>query len=331
MKKPQKWLRRFSKFTVFSTLFLIFAGALVKSHEVGLSVPDWPTTYGYNMFTFPIQDMVGGIFYEHGHRLTATFVGILTVILAVWIGFTEKRNWLRKLGYIAFCLVTIQGLFGGFTVLYFLPTSISMIHGVIAQTFLLVLILITYCLSNEFFKEASIPNTRNNEMIKKWSVIVFSAVFIQLVLGAWMRHINAGLAIPDFPTVGWSWIPLINEDTLQRINDWRFDYDLSNITLFPVWVHFIHRLWAVIVLITLLTFGHYYFRGEKEFNPTMTLLFLGILFQILLGAFTIWSGKDPLITSFHVVNGAFLLGLSFLMVLRYSSKINYLRRVHLET
>ena len=68
-------------------------------------------------------------------------------------------------------------------------------------SFLLVLILITYCLSNEFFKEASIPNTRNNEMIKKWSVIVFSAVFIQLVLGAWMRHINAGLAIPDFPTV----------------------------------------------------------------------------------------------------------------------------------
>lgn len=331
MKKPHKWLRRFSKFTVFSTLFLIFVGALVKSHEVGLSVPDWPTTYGYNMFTFPLHDMVGGIFYEHSHRLTASFVGILTVILAVWIGFTEKRKWLKNLGYLALCLVIIQGLFGGITVLFFLPTAISMVHGVMAQTFLLVLILIAYCLSSKYYKESSISKTRNNEIIEKWSVIAFIAIFIQLILGAWMRHINAGLAIPDFPTIGWSWIPLINEDTLQRINDWRFDSDLSNITFFPVWVHFIHRLWAVIVLITVFTFGHYYFRGEKEFNPTMTLLFLGILFQIMLGAFTIWSGKDPLITSFHVVNGAFLLGLSFLMVLRYSSKINYLRRVHVET
>ncbi len=331
MKISPAWLRRFSKFTVFSTFFLIFAGALVKSHEVGLSVPDWPTTYGYNMFTFPLQDMVGGIFYEHGHRLTAAFVGILSVVLAVWMGFTEKRKWLRNLGYFALCLVLIQGLLGGITVLFYLPTAISMIHGVIAQTFLLVLIVIAYCLSKEYFKEFSIPKTRNNELIRKWSVIVFSAVFVQLILGTWMRHINAGLAIPDFPTVGWSWIPLINEDTLQRINDWRFDYDLSNITLFPVWVHLFHRLWAVVVLITVFTFGHYYFRGKKEFNPTMTLLFLGILFQIMLGAFTVWSGKEPIITSFHVLNGALILGTSFLMMLRYSPMMNRLRSHSFET
>ena len=70
-------LRAFSKLTVLSTLFLIFAGALVKSHEVGLSVPDWPTTYGKQMFAFPISEMVGGIFYEHGHRMMATFVGFI--------------------------------------------------------------------------------------------------------------------------------------------------------------------------------------------------------------------------------------------------------------
>ena len=148
MKISPTWLRHFSKLTVFFTLFLIFVGALVKSHEVGLSVPDWPTTYGYQMFAFPLTDMVGGIFYEHSHRLTATFVGILTVILAIWIGFTEKRKWLRNLGYLALCLVIIQGLFGGITVLFFLPTAISMVHGVMAQTFLLVLILITHLLQH---------------------------------------------------------------------------------------------------------------------------------------------------------------------------------------
>ena len=96
-----------------TTLFLIFAGALVKSHEVGLSVPDWPTTYGYNMFTFPIQDMVGGIFYEHSHRLIASFVGLLSIILAVWMGIVEKRIWVKKIGYFALGLVILQGLFGG--------------------------------------------------------------------------------------------------------------------------------------------------------------------------------------------------------------------------
>ena len=331
MKISPTWLRHFSKLTVFFTLFLIFVGALVKSHEVGLSVPDWPTTYGYQMFAFPLTDMVGGIFYEHSHRITATFVGILTIVHALWRVFTEKRKWLRHLGYFALCLIIIQGLFGGITVLFFLPTAISMVHGVMAQTFLLVLILIAYCLSSEYYKESSISKTRNNEMIEKWSVIVFIAIFIQLILGAWMRHINAGLAIPDFPTVGWSWIPLINEDTLQRINDWRFDSDLSIITYFPVWVHLFHRLWAVGVLITVFIFGHYYFKGKKEFNQTMTLLFLGVLFQILLGAFTVWSGKEPIITSFHVLNGALLLGTSFIMVLRYSPILNRLRSRSIET
>ena len=153
MNTTHIWLRRFSKFTVFSTLFLIFAGALVKSHEVGLSVPDWPTTYGYNMFTFPIQDMVGGIFYEHSHRLIASFVGLLSIILAVWMGIVEKRIWVKKIGYFALGLVILQGLFGGITVLYFLPTAVSMIHGVIAQLFFLVVILIAFCYSIEYNSE----------------------------------------------------------------------------------------------------------------------------------------------------------------------------------
>ena len=143
------WVRRLSKLLVISTLLLIFAGALVKSHEVGLSVPDWPTSYGYQMFSFPLNDMIGGIFYEHGHRLIATVVGLMTMILAFTIYYTDHRLWLKKTAFFALGLVIIQGLFGGLTVLLFLPTPVSVIHAILAQIFLIVTVLIAYGLSKE--------------------------------------------------------------------------------------------------------------------------------------------------------------------------------------
>src|SRR5688572_3975924 len=93
-------LHRFALFTACSTAFLIFVGGLVTSNSAGLAVPDWPTTYGENMFLFPYEKWVGGIFYEHGHRLVASFVGMLTVILMVWILLREKRSWMRKLSVV---------------------------------------------------------------------------------------------------------------------------------------------------------------------------------------------------------------------------------------
>ncbi len=143
------WVRRLSKLLVISTLLLIFTGALVKSHEVGLSVPDWPTSYGYQMFAFPLSDMIGGIFYEHGHRMIATMVGLMTLILAFTIYYTGQRLWLIRTAFFALFLVVIQGLFGGLTVLLFLPTPVSVIHALLAQTFLMVTVLIAYGLSNE--------------------------------------------------------------------------------------------------------------------------------------------------------------------------------------
>jgi cytochrome c oxidase assembly protein subunit 15 len=92
-------IRLLSKLIVIATLLLIFVGALIKSHEVGLSVPDWPTSYGKQMFSFPLSEMVGGIFYEHGHRVFATIVGFLTLVLAVLIGFSNQPHWVKKLPY----------------------------------------------------------------------------------------------------------------------------------------------------------------------------------------------------------------------------------------
>ena len=129
------WLHRYAKLVSAATVLLIVAGGLVTSTGSGLAVPDWPTSYGWNMFTFPMKHMVGGIFYEHGHRLIASGVGFLTIILAFWIWKAEPRRWMRMLGFTALAAVCVQGLLGGITVLYFLPTAVSTAHAGLAQIF----------------------------------------------------------------------------------------------------------------------------------------------------------------------------------------------------
>src|SRR5690242_17439126 len=110
------WLNRFACLTAVITLVLVGIGGLVTSHGAGMAVPDWPTTYGYNMFFFPISKWVGGIFYEHTHRLVASGVGFLTVILAVWLWVKEPRAWVRWLGVLAVFAVVLQGVLGGLRV-----------------------------------------------------------------------------------------------------------------------------------------------------------------------------------------------------------------------
>src|ERR1041384_894768 len=104
-----RWLHRFAVLTAAATLGLIGMGGLVTSHGAGMAVPDWPTTYGYNMFFFPISQWVGGVFYEHTHRLMGSFVGILTIALVVWLWLKEERIWLRWFGVLALIFVSLQG------------------------------------------------------------------------------------------------------------------------------------------------------------------------------------------------------------------------------
>src|SRR5258705_4375922 len=98
---PARWLNRFAWFTAVASLLLICSGGMVTSKGVGLAVPDWPTTFGYNMFLFPVSKWIGGIFFEHTHRLIASAVGFLTIILAIWLWRSEDRQWVRNLGGIA--------------------------------------------------------------------------------------------------------------------------------------------------------------------------------------------------------------------------------------
>ena len=312
------WVRRLSKLLVLSTLFLIFAGALVKSHEVGLSVPDWPTSYGYQMFAFPLSDMIGGIFYEHGHRMIAAIVGFLTLILAFSIYHTDDQLWLKKTGFLALGLVIVQGLFGGLTVLFLQPTPISVIHALFAQTFFMVTILIAYGLSDE--RAHRIPYDKvDNAGLKIPAYWVMGLVYIQLIIGALMRHTQSGLAIPDFPLAGGYLLPPFNQAMLNTVHAMQFDLDVPFVSMSQVVVHFLHRLGGVSVAIAVgwLAWKTYQIKdSNNRIYRQSVLLDMLLLLQITLGAFTIWSLKEPLITSIHVVNGATILGLSMLMVLR---------------
>src|SRR4051812_27326614 len=126
-------------------------GGLVTSHGVGMSVPDWPTTYGYNMFAFPISKWVGGVFYEHTHRLLASGVGFLTLILAGWLWLKEERRWLRRLGLIALLAVILQGVLGGLRVTL-IKQEIGIFHATLAQMFFVLTLSIALFLSGVWKK-----------------------------------------------------------------------------------------------------------------------------------------------------------------------------------
>src|SRR6187551_3614262 len=152
-------LHRFAKFVAGCTVILVLAGSFVTSTGSGLSVPDWPTTYGWNMFTFPPSKWVGGIFYEHGHRLIASTVGFLTIVLAAWLWRSEPRRWMKWLGIAALAAVILQGVLGGLTVLFFLPAPISTAHAGLAEVFFCLTIAIALFTSPQWIAGYHIPET----------------------------------------------------------------------------------------------------------------------------------------------------------------------------
>lgn len=308
-----KGLRRFSRLTCFSTLFLIFAGGMVTSTGSGLAVPDWPLSYGT---LFP--PMVGGIFYEHGHRMVATTVGSLVLCLTIWLGIKEKRRWVRHLGIAALGAVVLQGILGGLTVLFFLPTAISASHAVLAQTFFIVTIVIAYSLSLERERRESLPKATSPWLLR---MIFVSGVliYVQLIFGALMRHTESGLAIPDFPRMGGYWIPPFNDAMLRHINDWRFEHDLPMVNMAQVMIHFVHRAGAFFILVTIGLLNIVTLRekiSDKMIMSTVWMLNALVAAQIGLGIFTVLSEKSPHITSTHVMTGAATLGVVVLLFLR---------------
>src|SRR5512141_888035 len=180
--------RLFARLLSAATLFLILAGALVTSTGSGLSVPDWPTSYGYNMFTFPLHLMVGGIIFEHGHRLVASTVGFLTIVLAAWLWWRDDRRWLRWFGVAALGIVIIQGVLGGLTVLMKLPAPVSIGHAGLAQIFFCMMIAIAVFSSKGWRARRDAYSAIDDPALRRIGIATVAAVYVQILLGATMRH-----------------------------------------------------------------------------------------------------------------------------------------------
>ena len=291
-------LHRYAKLVCASTVLLIVAGGLVTSTGSGLSVPDWPTSYGWSMFTFPIRHMVGGIFYEHGHRLIASTVGFLTIILAVWIWRAEPRRWVRALGFAALGAVILQGVLGGITVLFFLPTAISTAHAGLAQIFFCLTVAIAL-VTSPGWNAAPAGGWADDRTLRLVATTTTALIYTQILVGATMRHADAGLAIPDFPLVFGGIVP-------------------------PHWtpqiaIHYAHRVGALVAATAIFaTAGHVWFHqpDRQELRRPATLLAVLVLVQISLGGLIILTKKDVAINTAHVVCGALVLGTSLVLTLR---------------
>jgi cytochrome c oxidase assembly protein subunit 15 len=292
--------------TVASLVFLLLvAGALVTSTESGLAVPDWPLSYGKVM-----PPMVGGILYEHGHRLIAAAVSALVGLEFGGILFflERKRRTLKILAGAAFGAILLQALLGGLTVLLLLPPAVSSAHAALAEIVFALTAVVALMCSKTWtdlttgprpFKEIpSSPSSSSAENISskgeetdsafRWVGIATAAIYIQIVLGAVMRHTGAGLAIPDFPTFFDSWLP-----------------SLSILSRPGVPIHFAHRLGAVVVVLLV-------FRAAKSLSGLRVPLLAAfgpfwaglVCLQAFLGASSIWSSKAVPMTVAHLAAGA---------------------------
>ncbi len=284
------WRHRLALVTLGATLCLIFAGGLVTSTGSGLAVPDWPLSYGMLM-----PPMVGGIFYEHGHRMVATGVGFLTLLLAVWTAIDEPRRGVRRLAWAGLAAVVAQGVLGGLTVLYLLPPPVSVAHACLAQTFFCITIALAYAMSREWLW-ASAPRADVAD-VRGAALSATGFVWFQLFVGAVMRHMGAGLAIPDFPLAFGRVIPVFENAAIS--------------------VHFVHRLGALIVLAFVVRLWLAAHRSSEPLFKGPSNLALGLtLGQIALGATSVLTAKAVTPTTLHVATGAALLGTCWFVALR---------------
>ncbi|MEI9961989.1 MAG: COX15/CtaA family protein [Limisphaerales bacterium] len=303
--RPLHW---FAVLTAFVTFLLIGLGGLVTSHGAGMSVPDWPNTYGYNMFTFPISKWVGGIFYEHTHRLLASAVGLMTMILTIWLWLKDSRKWMHWLGVIAFFGVIAQGILGGLRVTMHMD-SLGIFHATIAQIFLLLMCALAI-FTSQFWAKLVASELKINVPSHLRTIVLATTIliFIQLIIAATMRHEHAGLAISDFPLAYGKVWPAMDADSVALYNQQRVEVTEQNpITAFQIGLQMAHRIVALAIAILIAACMWLVWRklgGKDSLTKLAIFWFVLILAQIGLGAWTIWSNKAADVATLHVMVGA---------------------------
>ncbi|MCH7825487.1 MAG: heme A synthase [Acidobacteria bacterium] len=288
------WLHRYAMLTAFCTFLLVIAGGLVTSTGSGLAVPDWPLSYG----TF-FPPMVGGILYEHGHRMIAGTVGIMTMLLAVWMWRSEPRRWVRRLAASAVLAVLVQAGLGGLTVIFLLPTAVSVAHAGLAMGFFSITCALALVTSPSWLGSVEREHLEGSMPLPRLAAAATLALYAQILIGATVRHTGSGLACPDFPLCDGQVIPPIDS--------------------IGVALHLTHRLGAVAVTCMVI----WVYRRVLGSHPTVpglvvpatiALTLVGV--QLLLGALTVWNALAVEPTTAHVGGGALLLITMLTLTLR---------------
>ncbi len=294
-------LHRLAVVTASATFILIFVGGLVTSTGSALAVPDWPLSFGK---FFP--KMEGGVLYEHGHRMAAGMVTILTLVLMIWAWRSERRKWVRYVATAAFGLIIVQAVLGGLTVLLLLPLPIAVAHAATAQAFFCLTVSLALFTNPRWDgareRAAGLrrsPRGDRRPALPALAALTTLVIYAQILVGAVMRHMGAGLAIPDFPLSFGRIIPPLDSGFIA--------------------INFAHRCGAIVVTAIVLwtvarVLGGY--RGESWLRrPALGLIAL-LVIQIGLGAITIWSERAVIPTTAHVAIGAAMLATSLTLTLR---------------
>ncbi len=288
------WRHRYTVLLCAATVVLLMAGGLVTSTGSGLAVPDWPLSFGK---VFP--PMQGGVLFEHGHRLVAATVGMMTVVLAAGYARRERRRGVRLLSYAALGAVVLQGALGGLTVLLRLPTSVSVAHACLAQLYFCSVVTLAHLTSRSFVENRPRPSdSMSGGVLFPCAAGVTVLVYAQLILGAILRHTGAGLAIPDVPLA--------------------FGRVVPPFLSFEIGIHFAHRVTGV--LIGMLVAGLAVLVGREIGRPDLqrparaALALVAV--QILLGAASVVTRLAVIPTTAHVVTGALLLATLLTLTLR---------------
>jgi cytochrome c oxidase assembly protein subunit 15 len=284
------WRHRFALLTTAATLALIFVGGLVTSTGSGLAVPDRPLSYGMLM-----PPMVGGIFYEHGHRMVAAGVGFLTLVLALWTAFEEPRRGVRRLAWGALAAVVAQGALGGLTVLFLLPRPVSVSHACLAQTFLCIMIALAYATSREWLAGPKLGTDVHG--LRRAALLATALVFVQLLTGALTRHLGPGREHPEFALAFGRLLPPLESA--------------------PLAIHLAHRAFALVVLAAVVWLLRVARRSGSATLDRPARLALGLaLLQAGLGVTAVVTQRSVIPTTAHVAIGAALLGACWFAALR---------------
>jgi heme a synthase len=292
----KRWLAGYCFLTLAATLVLLYAGGFTTTIGAGMVFPDWPLSNG--SLNPPGWTTDEAMLAEHGHRLLGATVGTLCIVLCVWMWRVEQRRWLRRLSYAALGLVVFQGLLGGARVLL-VDLNLAKAHGVVAQVFLCVLTAVAVG-SSAWWRRLQAPG--EEALARDWSWLRLTGIgiclltMVQLLLGVVLRHRGAGLAIPYFPhgspdggilPVSWNWATQLN-----------FAHRLVALVLFVIFT-----LWVVALLRSPAVLA--------TVKKLALLAFVVINVQVALGAGIIWSGRAPVQTTLHVLNGAVFLSISW--------------------